>query len=97
MISWKLDGLTIVLTYENGELKKAVTRGNGEVGEVITNNAKVFQNVPLRIAYRGELILRGEAVIGYRDFEKINEEIEDVDAKYKNPRNCAAAHASAEQ
>ena len=90
MISWKLDGLTIVLTYENGELKKAVTRGNGEVGEVITNNAKVFQNVPLRIAYRGELILRGEAVIGYRDFEKINEEIEDVDAKYKNPRNLCS-------
>lgn len=91
MISWKLDGLTIVLTYENGELKKAVTRGNGEVGEVITNNAKVFQNVPLRIAYRGELILRGEAVIGYRDFEKINEEIEDVDAKYKIREICAAA------
>ncbi|RGC74610.1 NAD-dependent DNA ligase LigA [Coprococcus sp. AM25-15LB] len=90
VISWKLDGLTIVLTYENGELKKAVTRGNGEVGEVITNNAKVFQNVPLRIAYRGELILRGEAVIGYRDFEKINEEIEDVDAKYKNPRNLCS-------
>lgn len=90
VISWKLDGLTIVLIYENGELKKAVTRGNGEVGEVITNNAKVFQNVPLRIAYRGELILRGEAVIGYRDFEKINEEIEDVDAKYKNPRNLCS-------
>lgn len=90
VISWKLDGLTIVLTYENGELKKAVTRGNGEVGEVITNNAKVFQNVPLRIAYQGELILRGEAVIGYRDFEKINEEIEDVDAKYKNPRNLCS-------
>lgn len=90
VISWKLDGLTIVLTYENGELKKAVTRGNGEVGEVITNNAKVFQNVPLRIAYRGELILRGEAVIGYRDFEKINEEIEDVNAKYKNPRNLCS-------
>ena len=90
VISWKLDGLTIVLTYENGKLKKAVTRGNGEVGEVITNNAKVFQNVPLRIAYRGELILRGEAVIGYRDFEKINEEIEDVDAKYKNPRNLCS-------
>ena len=90
VISWKLDGLTIVLTYENGELKKAVTRGNGEVGEVITNNAKVFQNVPLRIAYRGELILRGEAVISYRDFEKINEEIEDVDAKYKNPRNLCS-------
>ena len=90
VISWKLDGLTIVLTYEGGELKKAVTRGNGEVGEVITNNAKVFQNVPLRIAYQGELILRGEAVIGYQDFEKINEEIEEVDAKYKNPRNLCS-------
>ena len=67
-LSWKLDGLTIVLTYQNGELQKAVTRGNGEVGEVITNNAKMFKNLPLRIAYQGELILRGEAVIGYTDF-----------------------------
>nr|WP_317378649.1 NAD-dependent DNA ligase LigA [uncultured Faecalimonas sp.] len=90
VISWKLDGLTIVLTYKGGELKKAVTRGNGEVGDVITNNARVFRNVPLRIAYQGELILRGEAVIGYRDFEKINEEIEEVDAKYKNPRNLCS-------
>ena len=90
MISWKLDGLTIVLTYRNGTLEKAVTRGNGEVGEVITNNAKVFKNVPLHISYKGELILRGEAVIGYEDFKKINEEIEDVDAKYKNPRNLCS-------
>ena len=89
-LSWKLDGLTIVLTYRNGELKKAVTRGNGEVGEVITNNAKTFKNLPLRIAYQGELILRGEAVIGYQDFENINEEIVDVDAKYKNPRNLCS-------
>ena len=89
-ISWKLDGLTIVLTYQNGTLQKAVTRGNGEVGEVITNNAKVFKNLPLHISYQGELILRGEAIIGYRDFEKINEEIEDVDAKYKNPRNLCS-------
>ena len=89
-LSWKLDGLTIVLTYRNGELKKAVTRGNGEVGEVITNNAKTFKNLPLRIAYQGELILRGEAVIGYQDFENINAEIEDVDAKYKNPRNLCS-------
>lgn len=90
LISWKLDGLTIVLTYRGGVLYKAVTRGNGEVGEVITNNAKVFQNVPLQIAYQGELILRGEAVISYKDFEKINESIEDVDAKYKNPRNLCS-------
>ena len=90
LISWKLDGLTIVLTYRDGELQKAVTRGNGEVGEVITNNAKVFKNVPLHISYKGELILRGEAVIGYSDFEKINAEIEDVDAKYKNPRNLCS-------
>ena len=90
VISWKMDGLTIVLTYRNGELYKAVTRGNGEVGEVITNNAKVFQNVPLTIPYQGELVLRGEAVISYKDFEKINEEIEDVDAKYKNPRNLCS-------
>ena len=90
LISWKLDGLTIVLTYRDGVLQKAVTRGNGEVGEVITNNAKVFQNVPLHISYKGDLILRGEAVIGYRDFEKINAEIEDVDDRYKNPRNLCS-------
>lgn len=90
MISWKLDGLTIVLTYRDGKLYKAVTRGNGEVGEVITNNAKVFKNIPLQIAYTGELILRGEAVIGYKDFEKINASIDDVDAKYKNPRNLCS-------
>ena len=90
LLSWKLDGLTIVLTYENGELLKAVTRGNGEVGEIITQNAKVFKNVPLKIPYQGELVLRGEAVISYKDFEKINEEIADVDAKYKNPRNLCS-------
>ena len=90
VLSWKLDGLTIVLTYENGKLSKAVTRGNGEVGEVITNNAKVFKNVPLSIAHQGELVLRGEAVITYSDFEKINAEITDVDAKYKNPRNLCS-------
>lgn len=90
LLSWKLDGLTIVLTYENGELKKAVTRGNGEVGEVITNNVKVFRNIPLKISYEGQLILRGEAVIKYSDFAKINEEIEDVNAKYKNPRNLCS-------
>ncbi|HBA62863.1 MAG TPA: DNA ligase (NAD(+)) LigA [Lachnospiraceae bacterium] len=90
LISWKLDGLTIVLTYRDGALYKAVTRGNGEVGEVVTNNASVFQNIPLKIAYTGELILRGEAVIGYREFERINAEIEDVDAKYKNPRNLCS-------
>ena len=90
ILSWKLDGLTIVLTYKNGKLDKAVTRGNGEVGEVITNNAKVFKNVPLSIAYQGELVLRGEAVITYSDFYRINEEIEDADAKYKNPRNLCS-------
>ena len=90
LMSWKMDGLTVVLTYRDGKLYKAVTRGNGEVGEVITNNAKVFKNVPVQIAYQGELILRGEAVIGYKDFEKINQEIEDVDAKYKNPRNLCS-------
>lgn len=90
LISWKLDGLTIVLTYRDGTLLKAVTRGNGEVGEVITNNARVFKNLPLHIAYKGELIIRGEAVIRYEDFEKINAGIEDVDAKYKNPRNLCS-------
>ena len=90
MLSWKLDGLTVVLTYRDGKLAKAVTRGNGEVGEVVTNNAKTFKNIPLNIAYKDELILRGEAVIKYADFEEINSQIEDVDAKYKNPRNLCA-------
>ena len=90
MISWKLDGLTIVLTYRDGTLEKAVTRGNGEVGEVVTSNARVFKNIPLAIPYQGELVLRGEAVISYKDFEKINEEIGDADAKYKNPRNLCS-------
>ena len=90
LLSWKLDGLTVVLTYENGELSKAVTRGNGEIGEVITNNARVFRNIPLNIAHKGETILRGEAVIRYSDFEKINAEIADEAAKYKNPRNLCS-------
>ena len=90
LLSWKMDGLTIVLTYENGELQKAVTRGNGIVGEVITNNARVFRNIPLKIAYQGRLVLRGEAIITYSDFERINNSIEDVDAKYKNPRNLCS-------
>ena len=90
LLSWKLDGLTIVLTYENGSLVKAVTRGNGEVGEVITGNARVFKNVPLVIPFEGELILRGEAVITYEDFEKINREIPDAEARYKNPRNLCS-------
>ena len=90
LLSWKMDGLTIVLTYQNGELFKAVTRGNGEVGEVITNNARVFRNIPLRIPFQGELVLRGEAVIGYREFERINEEIPEADARYKNPRNLCS-------
>ena len=90
LLSWKLDGLTIVLTYENGELVKAVTRGNGIVGEVITNNAKVFKNIPLKIPYKGQLVLRGEAIITYSEFERINELIGDADAKYKNPRNLCS-------
>ena len=90
LLSWKRDGLTIVLTYENGELVKAVTRGNGIVGEVITNNARVFKNIPLRIPYKGQLVLRGEAIITYSEFERINETIGDADAKYKNPRNLCS-------
>lgn len=90
ILSWKLDGLTIVLTYRDGKLFKAVTRGNGEVGEVITGNARTFQNLPLQIAYRGELVLRGEAVISYSDFEKINQEITEEADKYKNPRNLCS-------
>ena len=90
LLSWKLDGLTVVLTYADGKLKKAVTRGNGEVGEVVTNNAKTFRNLPVSIPFKGELILRGEAVIGYNDFEQINAQIDDIDAKYKNPRNLCS-------
>ena len=90
LLSWKLDGLTIVLTYENGELAKAVTRGNGVTGEVVTNNARVFKNIPLKISFKGRLVLRGEAIITYSDFEKINETIGDADAKYKNPRNLCS-------
>ena len=90
LLSWKLDGLTIVLTYENGKLLKAVTRGNGEVGEVVTNNAKTFTNLPLTIPFQGKLTLRGEAAITYEDFKKINDAIEDVESKYKNPRNLCS-------
>ena len=90
LLSWKMDGLTVVLTYENGELVKAVTRGNGLVGEVITNNAKTFKNIPISIPYKGRLTLRGEAIIKYSDFEQINRESEDADSKYKNPRNLCS-------
>ncbi len=90
VLSWKMDGLTVVLTYRDGVLDKAVTRGNGEVGEVITNNARTFRNIPGRIPYTGELIVRGEAVIKYSDFEKINADIEEGEAKYKNPRNLCS-------
>lgn len=90
ILSWKLDGLTIVLTYDDGKLIKAVTRGNGDVGEVITPNAKTFVNLPHQIAYKGNLVIRGEAVISYADFEKINSEIEENAGRYKNPRNLCA-------
>ena len=90
LLSWKMDGLTNVLTYRNGELVKAVTRGSGEIGEIITNNAKVYKNIPVKIPYQGELVLRGEAIITYSEFERINAEIEDVNAKYKNPRNLCS-------
>ena len=90
VMSWKMDGLTIVLTYEGGELKSAVTRGNGTVGELVTPNARTFKNLPVRIPYRGTLVLRGEAVIHYSDFERINSAIEDVESRYKNPRNLCS-------
>lgn len=90
LLSWKLDGLTVVLTYNNGSLQKAVTRGNGQVGEVITANARTFKNIPVSIPFKGELTLRGEAVIKYSDFEETNKSIEDIDAKYKNPRNLCS-------
>lgn len=90
LLSWKLDGLTIVLSYLEGELIQAVTRGSGEIGEVITNNARMFDNIPLKLSYKGALVLRGEAVIRYSDFNRMNDEIEDVDARYKNPRNLCS-------
>lgn len=90
LLSWKLDGLTIVVTYEKGELSKAVTRGNGEVGEVITPNAKTFTNLPLKISFKKKLVLRGEAVITYADFEEVNSHIENDEEKYKNPRNLCS-------
>ncbi|MBO6089698.1 MAG: NAD-dependent DNA ligase LigA, partial [Lachnospiraceae bacterium] len=90
VLSWKLDGLTVVLTYENDKLVSAVTRGDGETGEEITKNAENFENLPLKIDFKGRLVLRGEAVISYADFEKINSEIEDDDEKYKNPRNLCS-------
>lgn len=90
LLSWKLDGLTVVLTYEGGELVKAVTRGNGDIGEVITPNARVFVNVPKRIPHEGHTVIRGEAVITYEEFDRINEAIDDADAKYKNPRNLCS-------
>ena len=90
ILSWKMDGLTNVITYQNGELVKALTRGNGEIGENITNNAKVYKNIPLKIPYKGELVIRGESIITYSEFERINAEIEDVTAKYKNPRNLCS-------
>lgn len=90
LLSWKMDGLTNVLTYSNGELVKAVTRGNGEIGEIITNNARTYKNVPLKIPYKGDLVIRGEAIITYSEFERINSEIEDSAAKYKNPRNLCS-------
>lgn len=89
LLSWKLDGLTIVLKYENGKLTQAITRGNGEIGEDVTHNAKVFKNIPLEISYTGTIIIRGEAVIGNYDFKKINENLGD-DEQYKNPRNLCS-------
>ncbi|HAT02286.1 MAG TPA: DNA ligase (NAD(+)) LigA, partial [Oribacterium sp.] len=90
LLSWKMDGLTVVLSYHAGELEKAVTRGNGEIGEVITQNARVFDNVPTHISFEGDLVLRGEAIITYSEFKRINETISDADAKYKNPRNLCS-------
>ena len=90
LLSWKMDGLTVVLKYEDGVLVKAITRGNGEIGEIVTSNARVFKNIPLSIQYKGTLTVRGEAVILYSDFKKVNEEIPETDAKYKNPRNLCS-------
>ena len=90
LLSWKLDGLTIVLTYEGGVLQKAVTRGNGIVGEVVTPNARQFINLPARIPFAGQLVLRGEAVISYPDFNELNDRIPEGESLYKNPRNLCA-------
>jgi len=89
ILSWKMDGLTIVLKYKDGLLAQALTRGNGEVGEDITHNARVFKNIPLKINYSGELVIRGEAVISFDDFNRINESL-DENEKYKNPRNLCS-------
>ena len=90
LLSWKMDGLTIVLTYEAGDLVKAVTRGNVEIGEIVTNNARVFKNIPLKVSHKGKMVIRGEAVIHYSDFEKVNADIPETSAKYKNPRNLCS-------
>ena len=90
LISWKLDGLTIVLTYKDGKLSSGVTRGNGIIGEVVTENVKKFKNIPLTIPYKGTLVVRGEAVIKYSDFNKMNEELDDDSSQYKNPRNLCS-------
>lgn len=90
LLSWKLDGLTIVLTYKDGKLSSGVTRGNGIIGEVITENVKKFKNIPLTIPYKGTLVVRGEAVIKYSDFNKMNEELDDDSSQYKNPRNLCS-------
>ena len=90
ILSWKLDGLTVVVTYRNGKLERAVTRGNGYVGEDVTHNARVFTNLPKGIPFKGLLVIRGEAVISYPDFYEINRQIGDADAKYKNPRNLCS-------
>ena len=90
LLSLKLDGLSVILTYQNGFLVKALTRGNGEIGEVITNNAKTFKNIPAKIPYTGTLVIRGEALIRYSDFKVLNESFSDIQEKYKNPRNLCS-------
>ena len=90
LLSFKLDGLSVILTYQNGFLVKALTRGNGEIGEVITNNAKTFKNIPAKIPYTGTLVIRGEALIRYSDFKVLNESFSDIQEKYKNPRNLCS-------
>ena len=90
LLSWKLDGLTIVLTYEDGKLISGVTRGTGIIGELVTENVKQFKNVPLTIPYKGRLVLRGEAIIKYSDFNRMNEELGDGSSQYKNPRNLCS-------
>lgn len=96
-LSWKLDGSTLVATYDGGALTRVLTRGNGTVGTNITYMASAIRGIPAKISDKGHLVVRGEATISYADFEAINDTLEDADDRYANPRNLAMRHAGARQ